>query len=327
MHKYEYHYQPPNRPRKKNRVANTLRLAGLCTFLFIVIALSYSLYKVVHDNMVQKSIISPVASSVTKSIDSASKIFFPTKLGDVVTKSLDGTQGTYAVAIKNLRTGESYYLNERKKFYSASLYKLWVMATAYRQIEAGKLDPDKELKFDIPEINKRFKIASESAELTEGVFDMPVRNALNQMIVISHNYSALSLTLDIGLSKVAAFIKEQGFTGSKVGGVPFTTALDIESFYEKLYAGKLAGKKETAEMIALLKKQQLNDRIPRLLPENVAVAHKTGELDGAKHDAGIVYGANGPYIIVILSDSKNPLGAAEREALLSKAVYEYFESK
>jgi beta-lactamase class A len=81
-------------------------------------------------------------------------------------------------------------------------------------------------------------------------------------------------------------------------------------------------------MIDLLKRQRLNSKIPKYLPSEIQIAHKTGELFEASHDAGIVYSPNGDYIIVILSESdeaSRPL-ANERLAQVSKEVYNYFNS-
>jgi beta-lactamase class A len=201
------------------------------------------------------------------------------------------------------------------------------MATVFQEIEKGNLDPEKRISYEIPEINERFDIATESAELTEGTFNMSVKNALIQMITISHNYAALSLTLEVGLSNVSQFLKNYGFANSSTKSPPQTTALDVMRFYEKLYAGELAGPEYTSQMITLLKRQQLNDRIPKYLPDGVEVAHKTGELGFVKHDAGIVYSRRGDYILVMMSETSSPKAAAERMALLSKDIYEYFESK
>ena len=79
-------------------------------------------------------------------------------------------------------------------------------------------------------------------------------------------------------------------------------------------------------MLGFLKGQQLNDVLPKYLPENIVVAHKTGNIDAFDNDAGIVYGPKGDYIIVLLSESDNPAGAEDRMAQLSKAVYDYFNS-
>ena len=79
-------------------------------------------------------------------------------------------------------------------------------------------------------------------------------------------------------------------------------------------------------MIDILKEQTLNDRIPKNLPQQTEVAHKTGELFGFKHDAGIIFGKKGDYIIVVLSETKNPKLSAEKIAKFSKEVFDYFEA-
>ena len=72
------------------------------------------------------------------------------QLEKVVTDALAGTRGNYAVVVWNLKTGEKYFSNEEKVFDAASLYKLWVMAETYRQIDAGKLSEEEILTEDIP---------------------------------------------------------------------------------------------------------------------------------------------------------------------------------
>ncbi len=251
-------------------------------------------------------------------------------LQQVVDSTLDGTKGTYAVAIKNLKTGESYYTNEHASFYTASLYKLWIMVTTYKRIEEGVLTKDQILTEDVTTLNTAFQIASQSAELTDGVVTYSVRDAVRQMITISHNYAAMLLTEKIRLSSVARFLKENGLNESTVGTdgtSPKSTTADIALFLEKLYNGDLANEAYTAEMIGVLKKQQLNEGIPKYLPDTSKVANKTGEIDGLKHDAGIVFSDTGDYILVVMSDSDNPKAAQERIALLSKGVFEYFNGK
>ncbi len=244
-----------------------------------------------------------------------------------VEKSLEGTQGTYGIYIKNLKTGEVYVQNEHEEFQSGSLYKLWVMAVVYDQLKSGKLKEADRMKRDIVYLNEKFDIASESAELTEGDIDLSVKQALTQMITISHNYAALLLSEKVGLTNIAKFLKDQGFSESKIGQPPRTTAHDIGMFYEKLYKKELVNKEYSDSMIELLKKQKINDRIPKYLPDEIEVAHKTGEIDYFKHDGGIVFTPNGDYIFVVLSKSNSPQGAAEREAKLSKDVFDYFDKE
>lgn len=251
--------------------------------------------------------------------------FSNTTLKEVVETSLEGSTGSYGIAIKNLRTGQVYYKNEHQVFESASLYKLWVGATAYEQIQQGRLDEGTQLSQQVSILNDKFNIASEEAELTEGIVTMRVSDAIYKMITISHNYAALLLSEKVQLSNVRSFLRTNGFTESVVGTVPQTiTAYDAALFFEKLYKGKLADTTHTKAMIDLLKQQELNNKLPRYLPIGTVIAHKTGELGKYSHDGGIVYTEKGDYIIVVLTESSSPKGAEERIAKISKAVYDYF---
>jgi beta-lactamase class A len=252
-------------------------------------------------------------------------------LQKAVANALIGTKGNYGIVIKNLKTGEAYYTNPQKQYKSGSLYKLWVMATAFQQIQEGKLNENEMLKEDVKVLNQKFKIDPEFAEKKEGTINLSIHDALEQMITISDNYAALILAQKVKLANIANFLKSNNFSLSHLSTddqAPLTSPVDIANFFEKLYQNKLADTVHTQKMIDLLKRQRLNSKIPKYLPSEIQIAHKTGELFEASHDAGIVYSPNGDYIIVILSESdeaSRPL-ANERLAQVSKEVYNYFNS-
>lgn len=250
-------------------------------------------------------------------------------LKETVENALKGSSGTYGIAIKNLKTGELYYSNEHRIFEAGSLYKLWIMAETYGQIQNNKITEDESLSEDVSTLNAEFNIDPDLAELIEGTVTFSVGDALNQMITISHNYAALILTQKIKLSSIAEFLKIQGFNESSVGtdgSPPKSSAHDILAFYEKLYKGELGSMENTEKMISLLKNQQLNEGLPKYLTD-ISVANKTGDIGWFKHDAGIVYTKTGDYIIVVMSESDLPEGAQEKIALISKAVYDYFSKQ
>ena len=248
----------------------------------------------------------------------------PSTLKEAVDNALLGAKGVYGISIKDLKTGETYSFNEDRIFEAGSLYKIWVLLTAFEQIEKGELKEDQVLSQDIAVLNRKFNIASESAELREGVISLTIKEAMQQMITISHNYAALLLTEKVKISKVADFLKRHKFNDSIVGQPPKTTPKDTALFLEKLYKGELSNGENTQRILDLLKKQQLNEGLPKYLPKEAGVAHKTGEIGWFKHDAGIVFLDGREYIIVVMSESDSPSGAQERIAEISKAVYEYF---
>lgn len=250
-------------------------------------------------------------------------------LAETVGQAVAGVSGDYAIAVKNLNTQEVYFSNEHRQFLSTSLYKLWVMASVLRKIDEGKLTLEETLTQDVATLNTIFKIPNEIAEQTDGTISYTVKFALNKMITISDNYAALLLVEKIGLSSVDSFLTKFGFRDSRVGtdgNPPITSAFDTALFFEKLYKNQLTDPASTNYMLNLLKKQSLNSKIPKYLPKNTVVAHKTGELEKFSHDAGIVYTPNGDYIIVVLTESSTPGHAVENIAKISKAVYEYFNN-
>lgn len=316
-----YQYQERSYRSRRRRSSFLKKFLVLLIFgaaVYGTIATTYSMLRNFSDNPTTQKLISPLGKILPASISRG--------LEDTVEESLKGTTGTYSVAIKNLKTGEMYLKNENRVYEAASLYKLWIMLAVMEQIEQGTIDENQVLSAKAEELNEKFDIATESAEMKEGEIKMTVSEAMSQMITISHNYAALLLSSKVRLSNVKTQMDKYGFFTSHLNP-PRTTANDILIYYEKLYKKELVNGTRSEQMIELLAKQQLNDRVPKYLPENTKIAHKTGELGGVKHDAGIVFTDKGDFIIVLMSQSKDPKAAAEREALVSKAVFEYFADK
>jgi beta-lactamase class A len=301
-------------------------------FLFFVTITLFFIGRNFFDE--KDKIITPLAQDVKGAVEKQASYFTPeknsTKLEEIIQGHLANSQGEYAVAVKHLKTGESYFYNEHKIFDTASLYKLFVMATVFKKIQGGSMSQNDIVSQKIPVLNQKFRISSESAELTEGDITLPVKSALTRMITISDNYSALLLAEKIRLSQVALFLAENSFTESKIGTKgesPTTSARDMTLFFQKLYNNELAAKALSQEMLTLLRNQRLNGKLPRYLPKEVQVSHKTGELGRISHDAGIVHTENGDYIIIVLTETANPTAANEKISQMSKSVYEYFLRK
>jgi beta-lactamase class A len=81
-----------------------------------------------------------------------------------------------------------------------------------------------------------------------------------------------------------------------------STAREIGQLFARMAKGELVSKEASALMIELLKKQQVNDRLPRYLGDGIEIAHKTG--DGqpwVANDAGIMWVKGQPIVIVVLA--------------------------
>jgi len=309
---------------KKEKKLNKKTLLLIILLLFFGPGLIIFSLKVFFDSPIgNTNILNPLREIVEQKT-------FASPVGNIAERNL--TNGRYAVFVEDLNTSDAYSLNKKEKFESASLYKLWVMAVVVKRLDEGSLSPDEVLSSPKIDLDKTLGLVEKDASISgspspssspepEDFVTIALGDALTKMITVSDNYSALLLVNKIGATSVSKFLKDNGLTNSSFGSPPKTTAEDIAKFYRKLYNKEFVG---SNQMIELLKHQQINDRIPKFLPENLEIAHKTGELNGNKHDAGIVFTKTGDYIIVVLSDTNSEKVAAEKIADFSRDLYLYF---
>jgi len=234
--------------------------------------------------------------------------------------------GNYGVYIKDLKRGTTYKVNANQPFATASIYKLAVMYKTYDAINRGELK-----KYDVLTENESTldQILMPEADInTNGTVSYKVADALRAMITVSDNYSALILANKLGWKNIDDFLHQQKIEGFDLvyHQQPTATAESIANLMERIFRNTAVNSQSSQEMKDLLLAQQINDRIPKYLPEGVKVAHKTGELDYFRHDAGIVYGKNSTYIFVFLSETSAPQDAVENIASLSKKMYDALEN-
>ena len=235
-----------------------------------------------------------------------------------VQAALDGFQGKVWIYAKNLDTGKEYSLRGEEQTRTASTIKLAIMAETFRQVAQGKLHWD-----DPIELTKEKKQGGSGIlfEFSDGT-KIDLRTAVNLMIVVSDN-TATNLVLDkVGTDNVNDFMDSLGLTDiksmrkiggggesraysdpqNKLFGLGRASPKQIARLVEMMELGELVSKEASAEMIAILKRQQLKDGIGRGEPDTMPVASKSGALDRFRADVGIVYTRRGRILMAIYID-------------------------
>jgi len=238
-------------------------------------------------------------------------------LEEVIRSSLGDEVDSYGVVVKNLVTGAVGEVNPHKRFETASLFKLWVMYEVYKQVELGLLDMDEEL------LVTPYYASFDAGTLPVEICDtLTVREALWAMITYSDNASGFLLRDKVGLGNIHRDLQALGLTESAFTQEEATsTAADMAAFLEMVVLEAAVNNEASREMLDLMLAQKVCDRLPALLPAGTEVAHKTGDLPEVTHDVGIVYPPQPIYIIAVLSERG---GEPEPIALLSRAIYDYF---
>lgn len=242
------------------------------------------------------------------------------RLQELITKSLEGVEGNYSVVVHHLADGRYAGLNPHYAHHTASLFKLAVLAAAFRERDAGRLDFQRLLTID--DWYVEFDLGTLARLGLEPEDRVTVRDAIAAMIVISDTSLALLVQDAAGAARVKALVDAEGLTNTSLPLPPLrSTARDMAHLLEVIASGAGFTEASRQEMLALLLQESIRAGIAAGIPEGTALAHKTGNLEDATHDVGIVWGPTGPYLLAVLSDQPWQWEPVVR---VSQAVYQYF---
>ncbi|MFY9402516.1 MAG: serine hydrolase [Candidatus Omnitrophota bacterium] len=251
------------------------------------------------------------------------------KLKDEVNKF----KGESGVIIKDLESGWEFSWQKDKLFASASLVKLPIMAATFYAVEEGKTG----LEQNIALKNSDKLTGSGTLKNIPAGTLFTLERLIGLMIYDSDNTATNIITNLLGIDYLNNQFKAFGLKNTlllrkvadysmRAKGVEnYTNAEDVAFLLEKIYRGNLINKEWSEKSINILKLTHLNDRIPKYLPAQITVAHKTGLERNVCHDAGIVFTSKGDFLICVLTRYKNGdiKGAKEFIAKLASLTYSF----
>ncbi len=247
----------------------------------------------------------PAATVAPAVAPTATPVPQKTGLQQLLTDFAAGNPGKFGIVVKDLATGETAGINPDQQMESASLYKLFVAQRIYQQIDLGQLTYGK---------------------AAGGGTGRNIQDCLRVMINISDNDCGRALGTILGWGAQNQALAIEGYKATNLATPQKTSAGDVATLLSRLYTGTLVSANSTNGFMGLLKDQRVNNRLPVGLPTGTVIAHKTGDLDGFVHDAGIVYGPKTNYLVVVTSGPWNTPGSAPAQfAKLSGQLWNYFE--
>ena len=229
---------------------------------------------------------------------------------------------TVGLVFRPLDGGEALDINGDGAYHAASTMKVPVMIEVMRRVESGALS----LSQDVLLVNRFASIADGSPftldaaddsdssmyervgsrvsirELTDGMITRSSNLATNALIAIVDPVlvSATATALGTRATHVLRGVEDQ--KAFDMGLVNTTTAADLSSLLVAIARDRAASPGSCALMREILLRQEFNERIPAGVPPGTPVAHKTGDITAAAHDAAIVFPAGrAPYVLVVLT--------------------------
>jgi beta-lactamase class A len=251
--------------------------------------------------------------------------------------------GVVGITVVDPNSGDTFTINGDENFPSASLVKIAVMVDVYARVVEGQLHLEDPLTFlDIDRTGGSGVLHFLSAPKQLTVWD-----AVFLMITLSDN-TATNLLLDklpprsvtarmqsLGLPHTRIFVHvnadpEDSFAPDSASayGLGVTTPNEMAALLTKLYRRELVSPEASDQMMAVLSHQFYREGLPRHLPPGVEVAHKTGTLDAARNDCGVVYGPVRHFVICVMTkENQDRRWTRDNEAErligdLTRTVYE-----
>ena len=230
---------------------------------------------------------------------------------------LDEIPGTTGVVVRTMGDGPPYVaLRENDHFPAASVIKLAIMATVYRAYDAGTARPSDLVRTRAADLIGGSDVLAGSPPGKAWSIDALVK----AMIQASDNSASNTLITAFGMATVNATMRLAGMTRSHLGRhfadvvpawhrsenviTPADTATLLFAFERGTREGiaTIASPQSCRAMLEILLGNEDGSKIVRGLPRGTPCAHKTGEIDGVRNDAGVVdpFGDT-PYVLVVLT--------------------------
>lgn len=252
---------------------------------------------------------------------------------NIISSNIDIGRINYSISIKDLKTGISYNYNENQVVSSASTIKLLIMAEIMNLVNQNVLSLKQRVTID-----KVKKVPYSILTMLEDENSYSLKDIITLMIIQSDN-TATNILIDLaGMNNINNYIRELGllntvlqrkmmdFNARNEGRDNFTTSKDMANFMELLYDKKIINENYSRLMLDILKMQLDRSMAYMYVPDEVIIAHKTGELDCIENEVGIFYTEKKDYIFSMLTwEAESNNYAREIVGKTAKIVYDYFE--
>lgn len=203
---------------------------------------------------------------------------------------------------------------------AASVIKVPIMMEAFRQHQAGTLNLG-----NVQNIHPTETVGGAGViHYLSGKQDYTLRQLIELMIIVSDNTAANLVLKTVGMENVNALLKQLGCEHSMIerffmdseaienGLENWTTARDMIICLQAIHEHHpLFIKEDQMKMKKVLQNQQFKDLLGSFTSsEEIMIYHKTGELEGAEHDAGIFEYRGKTIYAAVLTDglSRNQEG-------------------
>ena len=224
-------------------------------------------------------------------------------------------RGVAGISVRHLGTGESLSIRGGETFPTASLIKVGVLVALLDEVRKGTLRLDERVA-----MIARDRVGGSGVLQYAGSGLQPSLEDLAWLMITISDNTATNLILDkINVRTVWDKMEALGLPHTKIHsktflratsiamdssvkyGLGVTTPDETVRLFELLYQGRAVSPALDSLALRMLHANQDGAKLARWLPEELAFAHKTGDVDAARSDCGILYGPDAPVAVCVMT--------------------------
>ncbi len=231
---------------------------------------------------------------------------------------------TYGICFRDLESGAGFGINEREPITAASTVKVPVVLYLNTLVARGRAKWSDRVAYD----------AALDYQDGAGVLQFTAKDGAtyslrilaNLAITVSDNIAYRMILRHLGKDNVAAFMRGLGGEVVFPDGWNVSCARDMVLYVQAVLDFARAHPDLGQRLLDDMAHSIYHVGLPGLLPPDLTVAHKEGDVTGIANDVGVVLGSR-PYILAVLSRGVSDIDEGfARIAEISRVVYDYQSS-
>ncbi len=246
-----------------------------------------------------------------------------------------------SVYLRLLKSGKWFDINPDMKYAPASLLKVFIMTSYYKENEDYPGTLNKQLAYEGSVNPTQDDPGEVIPHLTNGKL-YSVGDIIKQMIIYSDNDAFNTLVDNFDPKTLEAF--NNIFTDLNIpspatqseNNLQFMTVSSYATIFRVLYGATYLTQDDSETALDLLAQAQYNDGIVAGVPAAITVAHKfgvrsipasaTSSAASELHDCGIVYYPNHPYLLCVMTQGAD-FGHLQQDLQdISKTTYQAMDT-
>lgn len=228
--------------------------------------------------------------------------------------------GFYSVYFKDFDVNDKFGIDENQIQTATSVNKIPIIASLYYLANETSLNLDEKVTISENDVQD-YGTGSIRYQKMPQVYSL--RNLAKLALKESDNTAAHVISIRLGTDVIQKLLNTWNMNQTDMVNNK-TTVADMATLFELIYKNEITNEANTKELMEIMTNTGFEERLPKGLPKNVKVYHKTGDGEGSIHDVGIIDTGEKVYFLGVMTSDIGDREAETKDTIsqISKTVFD-----